>query len=119
MNSFSTMPLNFRAWDTSKEEFIYFDLLNCEFLNSLVMDPDRFVISQDTGLKDKNGESIYTGDIVQFEDACVAICYWDNSAAEVEFQVVRGSDNVKGFIEQYKIIGNIWQNPELLEKNND
>lgn len=74
-----------------------------------------------SGLKDKNGVEIYEGDIIVLKAA------WGGFQAEIMFKHgCFGADD--GFTvytfqdignESVEVIGNIHQNPELLENNND
>lgn len=94
----------------------------------ILSDPDneRYVIEQTTGLTDKNGREIYQGDIVSVRDSPVAIedekgvCFVAWSSVLAGF-LLKGSDAYK-FDEQSLsdlkliIIGDIHENPELLEE---
>ena len=80
---------------------------------------DNNILMQCTGLKDKNGKLIYEGDIIS-ENWHKYILEWGRG----DFQL---RDFAKGSvytfpagicIEKCEIIGNIYQNPELLEDNN-
>lgn len=74
---------------------------------------------QCTGLKDKNGKLIYEGDIVK--DLIIPeifyIVKWFNSGFYLE-STISGSF-LKFNDTQQEVIGNIYENPELLEGNND
>lgn len=122
-----TIPLRFRVWDKEEKRFTHFadcpiEMNLWELQEFLGMhdeaDYEAFIISQDTGLKDKNGKSIYTGDIVE----------WENDIWEVGFDYCRGelylychktgehescNDKKEPW---WEIIGNIWQHGELLER---
>lgn len=80
---------------------------------------------QSTGLKDKNGKEIFEGDVVQFEDCyeesdflCVntGIIEWCQGGFHVTNRdsVLMG-DLLDGDSLDVTIIGNIYENPELLE----
>lgn len=88
---------------------------------------DENTLGQFTGLTDINGTKIFEGDIVAFEDATSTengyyerICYgevvWDNETVrfEVTNRLSAESDEV---LWECKIIGNIHDNPELLEES--
>lgn len=128
MNHLQTMPQKFRAWDRTKKRFIYFDFLNCEFLNSLYPDPDRYIIAEDTGFRDKNGKSIYTGDVIELTEheydptekadtvrTRIAPVVYENGhvALKIERPSCSGGDYLILLgchpSEELKVLGNIWE----------
>ena len=79
----------------------------------------EYTVGQFTGLTDKNGKRIFEGDMVVsyslfgHEDGC-GIVNWNNlfSAWHIGERTFYGTS-----IASYEIIGNIHDNPELLEAN--
>lgn len=83
---------------------------------------DAKAVGQYTGLKDKNGNKIFEGDIVDFPDRCdddgYGVVKYD--ADETEFGIEYDSIYT-GLGRQYhsrdiEVIGNIYDSPELLKE---
>lgn len=87
------------------------------------MSPDDYKIMQSTGLKDKNGVEIFEGDIVLENGIQRAVSFGEqeyeedfgNLAYYVGFNVYTkwGYSSIDPV--EYEILGNIYENPELLE----
>lgn len=119
--------IKFRIWDKKVKCFF---LPNLEVqqsgkntftfgFSSKVKHPENHPLMQYTGLKDKNGKEIFEGDIVEIDedenltgevmydkDRAGFIMYFDDAPADIHFE---DSDILQ-------IIGNIYENPELIDK---
>lgn len=133
----------YRAWDKANNKMISWRyLLNGHNLRNVFMRPEMcgLVLMQSTGLKGKNGVEIYEGDIVrhskistdisivrfgefgvpnieemEYQDMAVGF-YFENASdlKDVEpFNMTISLNNL--YVEGIEIIGNIYENPELLE----
>ena len=74
-------------------------------------------VMQFTGLKDKNGVEIYESDRLKDHSGYIWIVFWYNDHAC--FGVKSVENNVSSEIidnENMEVIGNIYQNPELLKQ---
>ncbi|WP_281666623.1 YopX family protein [Enterococcus faecium] len=94
------------------------------------MAPDKYVLMQSTGLKDKNGVEIFEGDVVLvsvqngFDYLDNKVCVVKNSighsglvCATVDEDLEYRIFNTELFEEyMYEVIGNIYENSELLEE---
>ena len=70
------------------------------------------VLMQSTWLLDKNGKEIYEWDIVKIEDECYGV-YRDEGY--LEYYIMNGEDNEPMYsYAHYEVVGNIYENPELL-----
>lgn len=99
-------------WFTGDVHFIGNRVEICSGYCGIMVQPET--VGQFTGLTDKNGKKIFEGDIVDVEGVTYR-CRWDEG--NFEFGLV---NNKESFGIAYaphciEVIGNIYDNPELLE----
>ena len=127
--------IKFRAWLKESNQMIQNDFVNKEASSFVIYDEvaqewisneAEFILMQFTGLKDRNGKEIYEGDI----------CHIGTRATEQEEATDEGNTEIwfhEGkFLTRYyafpvsawackeicfiEVIGNIYENPELLKE---
>ena len=112
--------IKFRAWDKDSKSWVDDVLLTCNEYGFLYqnynkcefMGEDRdIVLMQYTGLKDKNGEEIYEGDIIETQYGIKHEVIFNDGAWELAC-----TGNRAWTYFNITIIGNIYENPELLEE---
>lgn len=122
----------FRAWDKKRKKLglLEADMISGEFQSGKIYDDEdvdwmeieEFILMQSTGLKDKNGQEIFEWDILGTKDGLLNgfveyredLGMWTNSL--IRYNNFERLCNVAS---DREIIGNVFENPELLEATND
>lgn len=125
--------VKYKAWDKEEKVMIDWFWLNSEGKayetpvtlydtpHTEIERNDDLILMQYTGLKDKNGVEIYEGDVIAEEvgldelNIIVEVVYYDGCFMGKE----KGHEPeypIKDFLDG-EVVGNIYENPELLEEN--
>lgn len=125
--------IKFRCWDISRkqwEKIEYYNLISldgnfCEYSMGKISTRPKgeYVLEQFTGGKDDNGVNVFEGDIIKCEDGngeefittvkekgVVEVFHAEYNVILLEWACGNGD------IESIEIIGNIHENPELLNE---
>ena len=134
--------IKFRAWRTDEKYMVTSDvgaltaLRNCSGNKGLAEqagfsnidnqpNPDKFILMQYTGRKDINDKEIFEGDIVSFDDCtstesgycergCIGVVEWCDETVSFEVSNRLSAESYE-VLDECVVIGNIYENPELLE----
>lgn len=122
--------IKFRAWDKLNSKMlevstIDFRTMNVSYSyhsnghrNESIVDP---ILMQFTGLKDKNGKEIYDGDILESKGTRVKIIWSNKDFQGIGFWAIKADGdnevNIHHFVTYGEVIGNIYENPDLITNN--
>jgi len=113
----------FRAWDKTKKVMVVQkdDWGPLGFFHVCAAMEEEPFIMQSTGLRDKNGVEIYEGDILNFAHDTARKYLWYVDFRDGSFVISKdfresGQDRIlnQGYVNSYTVIGNIHENPDLL-----
>ena len=124
--------IKFRAWDKDRKRWTNYSIAEDlpRFYDKHTgcwktdKEGKRFVLSQYTGLKDKNNREIYEGDVIKaisFARWIGVVEYSDENQAFIFDDLdkkYRGKSTVfmNQFDDGFEILGNIYENPKLLKE---
>lgn len=135
--------IKFRAYDNEINKMFYVDIYEYMSWNEMAQDEAITYearengLMQYTGLKDKNGKEIYEGDVLKSieneeawrvdeivplhrHDHVTNIGYFSGKKYHLRENPAGQYNNLDDWMslpEMYEIVGNIYQNPELLPPN--
>ncbi len=125
--------IKFRAWDKRIKEMLH----NVFLVGSRIYEGEPLMwiefeggmnklfqgeIMQFTGLKDKNGKEIYEGDIVKSlfrgeDKEVIGEIIWADAGFFIGYKEFKDDMYAWAFYKVIEVIGNIYENKELLEVN--
>jgi len=120
--------IKFRAWLKEERKMVNVETLfiginrlcfgNSKTEDLFFRDFEEVELMQYTGLKDKNGKEIYEGDIYHVGDKNIRyLVVWFDSGFEGKQLRSTSYAGLKSWAKDIEILGNIYENPELLEEN--
>lgn len=133
--------IKFRAWDSSQRDMVDWDGItghgSTMFMFMMQRNP-YYHLMQFTGIVDKNKTEIYEGDIIKWDDMSkgaywrVAVCEWCKNGC-FGYRIVKNTlhelSTKEGYVfksgnfiysngEELEVIGNIYENENLIIKSN-
>jgi uncharacterized phage protein (TIGR01671 family) len=132
--------IKFRAWDESQKYMAYQGMPDLENIQSFIFHFGDKILMQYTGLKDFNGKKIFEGDIIEYVPYMHSLLkktdiiefnvncgawFCKKTAETLADMLVMQHDEEWQIKQNYKpraehkvrVIGNIYENPQLLEKS--
>ncbi len=116
--------IKFRAWAVASRAMFYPESDGgWELYNGVLTPLLNTVLMQFTGLKDKNNKEIYEGDIIRDSEVTYEVRFGDFTLGDAEIVGFycyndKYGEGVIGKIDEevIEVIGNIYTNPDLIQK---
>ena len=122
----------FRAWDSVKKKFVEHFFItdnglicNMEkptsgYNSPIPIEKSELILMQSTGLFDRNGKEVFVGDIIKCTRGCPHEVYLEKEYGGTYIGgmpaiYLKGIREGYAWTEHEEILGNIYENPELLE----
>jgi uncharacterized phage protein (TIGR01671 family) len=121
--------IKFRAWHKDLKKMFKIGQITLEkgtwnfepndrdFIGMSIPFQPSFVLMQYTGLHDKNGKEIYEGDIVKikYRDEDIGKVIYEHNGFSIDVTNMNKNYGRVSFVNNFmEVIGNIYDNPELL-----
>jgi uncharacterized phage protein (TIGR01671 family) len=110
--------IKFRAWDKEKKQMVDWEWLEIYLDGARIIDEEGKIfdasdmpLMQFTGLTDKNGKEIYEGDLIKDQNGDIREIVFEDGGFWCKYP---DGQQFMPTEETREIIGNIWENPELL-----
>lgn len=116
--------IRFRAWNEVSEKMLNWnEFLNTNMKNTFIApESTGLILMQYTGLHDKNGKEIYEGDVVKikYRDEDIGKVIYEHNGFSIDVTNMNKNYGRVSFVNNFmEVIGNIYDNPELLGGKNE
>ena len=107
--------IKFRAWDIAKKKYKYPKLWDNTMPSNW---ESHYVLQQFTGLLENayetDNKEIYEGDIIEFINSKRLVVEWNDDTCKFQFSDGTDINDGERYSSHKMIVGNIYENPELL-----